>query len=55
MIDWETAKARVTETDSELEIDREEEEARSTSIGLSGSSGAECSGESVDHWYVNTT
>ena len=38
-IDWETAKTRVAETDSESEIDTEEDEARSTSSGVSGSSG----------------
>ena len=54
-IDWETAKARVAETDSESETDMKEEEARSTSSGVSGSSGAKWSGESVDHWDVNTT
>ena len=54
-IDWETLKARVAETDSESEIDTEEEEAQSTSSGVSGSSGAEWSGASVDHWDVSTT
>ena len=54
-IDWETANARVAETDSELETDTEEEEAQSTSNGVSGSSGAEWSGASVDHWDINTT
>ena len=48
-VDWETAKARVAEKDSESEIDTEEEEARSISSGVSGSSGAEWSGASVDH------
>ena len=48
-IDWETAKARVAETDSEAETDTEEEEARSTSSGVSGSSGAEWSGVSGNH------
>ena len=52
---WETAKARVAETDSKLETDTEEKEARITSSGVSGSSWAEWSGESVDHWDVNTT
>ena len=51
-IDWETAKARVTKTDSESETDMEYEEARSKSNGVSGSSGAEWSGASVDIWYV---
>ena len=54
-VDWETAKARVTETDSESETEKEEEEARSTSSGVSGSSGAEWSGANVDHWDVKTT
>ena len=55
-IDLETAKARVAETDSESETDTDkEEEARSTSSGVSGSSGAEWSGASVNHWDVNTT
>ena len=54
-IDWETAKARVAETDSESEIDTEEEEARSTSSGVSGLSDVEWSGASVDHWDVSTT
>ena len=60
-IDWETAKERVAETDSEsasesdteLEVQaepEEKEEERSTSSGVSGSSGAEWSGESVDPW-----
>ena len=49
-INWETAKARVAETDSESETDTEEEEAGSTASGVSGSSGAEWSGASVDHW-----
>ena len=49
-IDWEKAKARVAETDSESETGTEEEEARSTTSGVSGSSGAEWSGESVDQW-----
>ena len=53
---WETSKARATETDSESEIEtEEEEEARSTSNGVSGSSGAEWSGASVDPWDVITT
>ena len=47
-VNWETAKARVAETDLESETDTEEEEARSTSSGVSGSSGAEWSGVSVD-------
>ena len=51
-IDWETAKARVAETDSESETDTEEEKARSTACGVSGSSGAEWSGASVDQWDV---
>ena len=54
-IDWETLKARLAETDSESEIDTEEEETQSTSSGVSGSSGEEWSGASVDHWDVNTT
>ena len=54
-IDWETAKARVAETDSESETDTEKEAARSTSSGMSGSSGAEWSGASVDQWDVKTT
>ena len=54
-IDWETEKAKVAETDSESETDTEEEEAQSTSSGVSGSSGAEWSGASVNHWDVNTT
>ena len=54
-IDWETAKARAAETESESEIETEEEEARSTSSGVSGSSGAEWSGASVDPWDVSTT
>ena len=55
MDDWETAKARAAEMDSESEIETEEEEARSTSSGVSGSSGAEYSGASVDPWDVSTT
>ena len=51
-IDWETAKARVAETDSESETDTEEEEAWSTASWVSGSSGAEWSGVSVDQWDV---
>ena len=51
-IDWEKAKARVAVTDSESETDTEEEEARSTAIGVSGPSGAEWSGASVDQWDV---
>ena len=54
-IDWETAKSRVAETDSESETDTEEEEARSTSSGVSGSSGAEWSGSSVDQCDVKQT
>ena len=54
-IDWEIAKARVAETDSESETDTEEEDARSTSSGVSGSSGEEWSGASVDHWDVKST
>ena len=62
-IDWETAKERAAETDSEsaseMESDTEveaqaepdeKEEERSTSSGVSGSSGAEWSGASVDPW-----
>ena len=53
---WETSKARATETDSESEIEtEEEEEARSTSHGVSGSSGTEWSGASVDPWDVIIT
>ena len=52
-VDWETLKARVAETESESETDTEEEEARSTSSWVSGSSGAEWSGVSVNHWDVN--
>ena len=51
-IDWETAKARVAETDSESETDTEEKEARSTSRRVSSSSGEEWSGASVYHWDV---
>ena len=47
-------KARAAETDSESEIEKEEE-ALSTSSGVSGSSGAEWSGASVDPWDVSTT
>ena len=54
-IDCETEKARGAVTDSESETDTEEEEAQSTSSGVSGSSWAEWSGASVDHWDVNTT
>ena len=54
-LDWETAKARVAETDSESEIETEEEEARSTSSGVSISSGAEWIGASVNPWDVSTT
>ena len=53
-IDWETAKSRAAETDSESDAETdeepEEEEARSISSGVSGSSGAEWSGASVDPW-----
>ena len=54
-IDWETAKARAAETESESEIETEEEESQSTSNGVSGSSGAEWSGASVNSWDVSTT
>ena len=56
-IDLETAKARAAaaETDSESDIEKEEEEARSKSSGVSGSSGAEYSGASVDPWDVSAT
>ena len=54
-IDWDTAKERVAETDSESETDTEEEEAQSTASGVSGSSGAEWSGASVDQWDVKQT
>ena len=54
-INRETAKARAAETDSESEIEKEEEEAQSTPSGVSGSSGAEWSGASVDPWDVSTT
>ena len=54
-IDRETAKSRVAETDSEPETDTEEEEARITSSGVTGLSGAEWSGASVDNWDVKTT
>ena len=56
-IDWETAKAGAAETDSESESDaevevqaepEEKEEERSVSSGVSGSSGAEWSGASVE-------
>ena len=59
VIDWETAEARAAETDSESELDAEvevqaepedKEEERSVSSGVSGSSGAEWSGTSVDTW-----
>ena len=53
-IDWETAKARVAETDSESETDTEEKAARSTSRGVSGLSGAEWSGASVNPWDAST-
>ena len=53
-VDWETEKARVTETDSESETYTEEEEARSPSSGVIGSSGAEWSGASVNIWDVKT-
>ena len=62
-IDWETAKEQAVETDSESESEmesyaevevqaepEEKEEERSTSSGVSGSSGAEWSGASVDPW-----
>ena len=58
-IDWEKAKAREAETESELESEaevevqtdpEEKEEDSSTSSGVSGSSGAEWSGASVDPW-----
>ena len=64
-IDWETAKERAAETDSESELemesdeevevkaepeDKETEEERITYSGVSGSSGAEWSGVSVDPW-----
>ena len=51
-IDWETSKARVTETDSESGTDTEEDDARSTASGVSVSSGAEWSRASVKHWGV---
>ena len=54
-IDWETAKARAAETYSDSEIERDKEEARNTSSGVSGSSGAEWSGASVEPWDVTTT
>ena len=54
-IDWDTVKAWAAETDSESEIETEEEEARSTSNGVSRSSGAEWSGASVDPWDFSTT
>ena len=54
-IDWETEKSRAAETDSDSEIETEEEEARSTSNGVSRSSGAEWSGASVDPWDFSTT
>ena len=56
-IDWERVKERSAETDSEsasepdaeVELQAEpEEEERSTSSGVSGSSGEEWSGASVD-------
>ena len=58
-IDWETAKTRAAKTESESESDEkvevhaepeEKEEDRSTSSGVTGSSGAEWSGASVDTW-----
>ena len=62
-IDWEIAKERAAETDSESEAEmesdaeievqaepEEKEEERSKSSGVSGSSGAEWSGASVDPW-----
>ena len=62
-IDWKTAKEWAAETDSELESEMESEaeveldttqerrgEERSTSSGVSGSSGVEWSGASVDPW-----
>ena len=55
VINWETAKALAAEMDSESDIEAEEEEARSTSSWVSGSSGAEWSGASVDPWDVSTT
>ena len=57
--DWETAKARAAETDSESELDaevevhtepEEKEEESSTSSGVSGSSGTEWNGASVNPW-----
>ena len=59
VIDWETAKERAAETDSEsasesdaeVEVQAEPEaEERSTSSGVSGSSGAKWSDASVDPW-----
>ena len=56
---WYAAKARAAEIDSETESDaevevqakqEEKEEERSVSSGVSGSSGAEWSGASVDPW-----
>ena len=41
--------------DSESEIEAEEEEEQSTSSGVSGSIGAECSGVSVNPCGVSTT
>ena len=52
-IDWEKAKARVAETKSESGKDTDEEEERSIDSGVSGSSGAEWSGESVNLWMLN--
>ena len=62
-IDWKTAKEQAVETDSESESEMESdaeveveaeperrEEERSTSSGVSGSSGAEWSDTSVDPW-----
>ena len=62
-IDCEMAKERSAETDSELALEmesdaevevqaepEEKEEERITSSGVSGSSGAEWSGASVDPW-----
>ena len=58
-IDWETAKARGAEMGSEAELDavvqvqkemEEREDESSTSSGVSGSSGEEWRGASVDIW-----
>ena len=54
-IDWEKDKVRAAETDSESEMEKEEEEAQSTSSSVSGSSGAEWSGASVNPWDIGTT